>query len=320
MNGGPDRKIALTMDTTAGETPVTEQNQNIAAGIGLMTLGIFLFAVNDVLGKYLAGTYSVGQILLFRSTVALIILTPFVIRAGFRTLLSLPRPGLQVLRLVFSTGEVACFYVAVSALPLANAMTYYLAGPIYVTMLAALILRERVGWRRWLAVLIGFAGVVVALQPSSITFGWPPLVALVGSISFAFLMIVTRSIRGTPDLTMLVWQVAAGLVFGLVVAPFTWVPIQGNDGWLMGALGIVASIAIACMNRSLKLAPASAVSPYQYTLIVWAVVFGYLVFDEIPTWATLSGAAIIVSAGLFIFFREQKVARRETAEMIVGPE
>ena len=308
------------MDSTGRREPDPEQSGAVASGIGLMVLGVFLFAVNDVLGKWLAGTYSAGQILLFRSLVASLILAPLVIRAGPATMLRVQRPGLQVLRVVFATGEVACFYIAVSALPLANAMTYYLAAPIYVTLLAALVLGERVGWRRWLAVLVGFAGVVIALQPSSITFGWAPLVALLGSILFAFLMIVTRSLRGTPDLTMVVWQVVAALIFGAVVAPFDWVPIDGYDGLLMGALGIVAIIAIVCVNRSLKLAPASVVVPYQYSIIVWAVIFGYAVFNEVPSVATLAGAAIIVAAGLFIFFREQKVAKRETAEVMAGPE
>ena len=308
------------MDSTDSPASAPEQSQNAAAGIGLMLLGVFLFAVNDVLGKYLAGTYSAGQILLFRSIVASLVLAPLVVRAGPATMLAVQRPGLQVLRVVLSTGEVASFYIAVSVLPLANAMTYYLAGPIYVTLLAALILGERVGWRRWTAILVGFAGVVIALQPSLMSFGWPPLVAMLGSIFFAFLMIVTRSLRGTPDLTMVVWQVAAALIFGIVVAPFDWVPIAGYDALLMGALGFVAIVAIVCVNRSLKLAPASIVVPYQYSIIVWAVVFGYLVFGDVPNEATLTGAAIIVGAGLFIFFREQKVAKRAVPEVMPGPE
>jgi drug/metabolite transporter (DMT)-like permease len=320
MNGGQPQSEDPIMAATQESAPAPGEGQAVAAGIGLMVLSIFLFAVNDVLGKWLAGTYSAGQILLFRSIVATLVLAPLVVRAGPATIVKVQRPGLQVLRVVFSTAEVACFYIAVSVLPLANAMTYYLASPIFVTLLAALLLREKVGWRRWTAVIVGFGGVVIALQPSSITFGWPPLVALLGSVAFAFLMIVTRSLRGTPDLTMVVWQVGAALLFGLVAAPFDWVPIAGYDALLMGALGFVAIIAIVCLNRSLKLAPASVVVPYQYSIIVWAVVFGYAVFGDVPNLATLAGAAIIIGAGLFIFFREQKVAKRAVPEVMPGPE
>ena len=193
---------------------VSERPQNIALGIGLMLLGIFLFSANDVLGKWLVASYSVGQVLLFRSTAAWLVLAPMAIRMGPANLVRVERPGLQVLRVVCSSGEVVCFYLAVTALPLADAMTYYLAGPIYVTVLAALILKEHVGWRRWTAVVVGFGGVLLALQPSAESFGWPALVALLGSVLFAFLMIITRSLRGTPDVTMVAWQFTAALIVG----------------------------------------------------------------------------------------------------------
>ena len=135
----------------------TSSGRAALAGIALMTGGIFLFAVNDALGKWLVATYSVGQVLLIRSFAALVLLAPFVWRdaASFATA---PRWGLQALRAVLATVEVACFYWAVAYLPLADVMTYYLAGPIFVTAIAGTVLREPVGWRRWTAVLVGFAG------------------------------------------------------------------------------------------------------------------------------------------------------------------
>ena len=205
---------------------------------------------------------------------------------------------------------MACFYIAVSALPLADTMTYYLASPIFVTVLAALLLGEQVGWRRWSAVIVGFAGVAFALQPSGTSFGWPALVALLGSLLFAFLMIVTRSLRATPNLVMIVWQMAGSLIAGAILAPFMWVPIGVLDAGLLGMVGVVSMIALVCVIRSLKLAPASVVVPYQYTLIVWAAAFGYLFFDDVPTMPVVAGAAVIIGAGLFIFVRERQVARR----------
>lgn len=306
------------MTNQSGGAP-HEPVQNPVLGIGLMLLGIFMFSLNDVLGKWLAGTYSVGQILVFRSLAACIVLAPFVIRAGPMTMLAVRRPWLQVLRVVLSTAEVASFYLAVSVLPLADAMTYYLAGPIYVTVLAAVLLHEEVGWRRWTAVLVGFAGVVITLQPQGGSWGWWPLIPFAGSVLFAFLMIVTRSLRGTPDLTMVVWQIVAALIFGMIEAPFGWVPVKGYDALLMGVLGIVAIGAIVCVNRSLAVAPASVVVPFQYSIIIWAVLFGFLVFGDVPTWTTLVGAAIIIGAGLFIFFREQKVTGKVEPDMAPVP-
>jgi drug/metabolite transporter (DMT)-like permease len=294
---------------TALATPITTERQSTIAGIGLMLLAVLMFSLNDVLGKWLVATYSVGQVLLFRSLAALVVLAPLVASAGPATIVRVERPWLQGLRVLLSTGEVACFYLAVTVLPLADTMTYYQAGPIYVTLLAALILKERVGWRRWTAVAVGFIGVLIALQPTSAAFGWPALVALGASTLFALLMIVTRTLRGTPNLTMVAWQFAAALVCGLIWAPFQWVPFNGYDLVLIGLVGVVGMAAMACVNRSLKLAPASVVVPYQYTMIVWAVIFGYLVFGDVPSWPVVTGAAIIIAAGLYIFFREQRLTK-----------
>jgi drug/metabolite transporter (DMT)-like permease len=297
---------------TAITKPLPVERQSAVAGILLMLLAALMFSMNDVIGKWLVATYSVGQVLLFRSIAAWMVLAPLVAKAGPSSVVRVDRPWLQVLRVLLSTGEVACFYLAVTVLPLADTMTYYQAGPIYVTLLAALLLKERVGWRRWTAVAVGFVGVVIALQPTQASFGWPALVALGGSTLFALLMIVTRTLRGTPDLTMVAWQFAASLVCGLIWAPFQWVPFNSYDVVLIGLVGVVGMAAMACVNRSLKLAPASVVVPYQYTMIVWAVIFGYLVFGDIPSWHVLTGATIIIGAGLYIFIREQQLARAQT--------
>ncbi len=183
-----------------------------------------------------------------------------------------------------------------------------------MTLLAALLLKEKVGWRRWAAVVVGFGGVIVTLQPEFGTLGWPVLVAFTGSVLFAFLMIVTRTLRGTSDTVMVASQMLGSLIFGLIAAPLDWVPINTRDMLLTGLVGCVAMGALTCVNRSLRLAPASVVVPYQYTIIVWAMIFGYFVFGDVPAPATIIGAAIIIGAGLFIFFREQKVAKKPAEE------
>lgn len=279
--------------------------------------GILLFALNDVMGKWLLATYTVGQLLLIRSLAALAVLAPFIWREGVASFKAAPRPGLQLLRVLFSTLEVAGFYWAVSYLPLADVMTYYLAGPIYVTAISAMFLREHVGWRRWTAVLIGFAGVIIAMRPSAATFSGPALIALAGSISFSLLMVVTRQVRGTTDTVLVTGQTVAALIFGAALAPFHWVTPSWRDLLLLALLGVVAMLAHVCVNRSLKLAPASIVVPYQYSMIVWGIVFGFVVFGDMPDIAMLVGAAIIIGSGLYIFMSEQAVGRR--AVMIDPP-
>src|SRR6266850_315369 len=199
------------------------------AGIGLMLLSIFMFSFGDALGKFMVATYSVGQLLWLRACAALLVLLPMIWkqRAEFKRL---ERPWLQLLRVTLSTLEVAAFFLATVYLPLADVITYYLACPIFVTLLSPI--------------------------------GWV-----------------------TPSL--------------------------GSLG-LFAAAGCISVAALLCVNRSLKLAPASVVVPYQYSMIVWAVMFGYVVFGDVPQVATLAGAAIIIGAGLYIFLRERDLGRGET--------
>jgi drug/metabolite transporter (DMT)-like permease len=276
------------------------------AGIGLMLAGICLFSFGDAVGKLLVATYSVGQLLLLRACAALLVLAPSIWRHRGE-FLRLERPWLQLLRMVLSTVDVAAFFFATAYLPLADVITYYLAVPIFVTAGSAIFLGEQVGWRRWSAVAVGFCGVLVALQPSASSFTWPALIALCGSASFAILMLMTRSLRAAPDVVLAATQFIGSLSFGAVMAPIGWIAPTASDYALFLLGGVTSVSALLCVNRSLKLAPASVVVPYQYTMIIWAVLFGYAVFGDLPSMATLAGAAIIVAAGLYIFLRERKL-------------
>lgn len=286
------------------------------AGIGLMLLAIWLFSFGDALGKYIVGTYSVGQLLMFRGLASLILLSPVIwrYRSQFK---SVRRPGLQILRVVFSTAEVAAFFAASIYLPLVDIITYYLAAPIFVTAGAAFFLGEHVGWRRWIAIVVGFSGVLIALQPSAQTISWPAMIALGGSISFAGLMLVTRSLRDTPDVVLASSQFVGTLVVGGMMAPIGWVTPSVTGLGLFLLAGCISVGALLSLNRSLILAPASVVVPYQYTMIIWAVIFGYVGFGDVPSGATLIGAAIIVGAGLYIFLRERRAAKEEP--VVVSP-
>ncbi len=274
-----------------------------------MLIGIFFFALNDALGKFLIATFSVGQVLLVRSAAAAVLLVPLNRRDGWIAYASAPRPWLLALRPVFATFEVAAFYWALAYMSLADVMTFYLAGPIYVTAMSPFLLGETVGWRRWLAVATGFLGVLIALNPSAHSLTPAALVAIAGSMGFSISMICTRLLRGSSDTALITTQTIGALVFGAFAAPFTWVALTWRDGALLVLLGVVATVAHMCINRSLKIAPASVVVPYQYTTIVWAILFGYIFFGDVPSVTMLVGAATIIAAGIYIFIREQALAK-----------
>jgi drug/metabolite transporter (DMT)-like permease len=271
------------------------------AGIGLMLLSIFMFSFGDALGKFMVATYSVGQLMWLLKKFC----PP---RAEFKRI---ERPWLQLLRVLLSTLEVAAFFLATVYLPLADVITYYLASPIFVTALSGIVLGEHVGWRRWTAILIGFCGVLIALRPSTQTVSWPAMIALGGSLSFAFLMLITRTLRSTPDIVLTSSQFGGTFLLGALMSPIGWVTPTLGSLALFAAAGVTSVVALLCINRSLKLAPASVVVPYQYSMIVWAVIFGFVVWGDVPSLSTLIGAAIIIGAGFYIFLREQKLGREE---------
>ncbi|WMT89189.1 DMT family transporter [Pelagibacterium sp. H642] len=292
--------------------PSTAAMSPARMGVLVMLLAMFLFSLNDAMGKWLVATYSVGQVLLLRSVVALVILLPFMWKTGLSALRNVERPGLQLARVVFSTAEVFCFYWAVYFLPLADVMTYWLAAPIYVAAMSPFLLKEKVGPIRWAAIGLGFVGVLVALTPSGEVNPLAILVSIIGTLAFALMVVTGRTLRGTPDTVLVFFQIAGALVAGIVLAPLSWVTPTVPDFLLLGTLGVVAMLAHICVNRAVKLADAAAVAPLQYTLLPWAIILGYLFFGDLPRPLTLIGAAIIITSSFIIYLRETR-ARRAAA-------
>ncbi|MDO5642096.1 MAG: DMT family transporter [Paracoccus sp. (in: a-proteobacteria)] len=276
------------------------------AGSLLMLLGMAVFAMNDAIGKWLVADYGVAQVVLLRSVAALLFLAPFVLRGRSLAtrLREAPRPRLQLLRAVLTTAEVFLFYLAVSSLPLADALAFWMAAPIYVVAVSPLILRERVGARIWAAVAVGFLGVMILLAPSLRIFEPGAIFALLGTAAFAGMMLLGRFLRTTPDRDLVLFQTSAALIAGLVLAPFDWQPVKsGLDLGLLALLGVVAMTAHVLVTRALKLADAAVVAPLQYSLLAWGALFGFLAFGDVPTQGMLIGAALIVCSGLIVLRR-----------------
>jgi drug/metabolite transporter (DMT)-like permease len=289
----------------------------VTAGILFMLASITLYSSLDALAKWTVTIYAAAQFLLIRSVTSIAVLLPFVARNNFAALKNVPRPGLQVVRLVLAITEIVLFFTAVYYLPLADTITCYLSAPIIVVALSALFLGEQVGWRRWLAVLVGFVGVVIAMKPSTSSMSFGALIAVAGAFCSAILMLVTRQLRGTSQTFLAFSQICGTLLFGAVVAPFQWItPAWPHVGIFLVA-GVFSVAALLCANRALSIAPASVLAPYKFTAILFAALSGYLVFGDVPSLNIIIGAAIIVASGLYIFMRERKLAR---AEPVVTPQ
>lgn len=324
MPTSPEQRVASTIELgqwkrIRGTTiPIMPARNASLTGIAVMLLGILLFSLNDVMGKWLVSTYTPGQLMLIRSAAALLVLSPFILKQGIRRTLRPERPRLQLLRVAIGASESTLFYVCVAHLPLADTMTLWMAAPVWAVLLAALLLGERVDPARWAAAGIGFLGVMLALAPSGASLSLPALLALAGSMLFAGLLIAGRKLRGTPDVTLVAWQTFGSLLLGAALLPLGWVMPTLRDFGLLALLGVVALAGHLCVTRALKLAEASVVAPYQYTFIIWALLFGWLFFGDWPTPIMLCGAALIVAAGLALMLLERRSASAASAPVRKG--
>ena len=273
-------------------------------GILLFLTGVFFFAVNDALGKWLVADYSVAQLMLLRTTGAGAVLGLLIWNT--RPSLRLKGQwGLHILRVGCMTGDTFAFYFATRDLPLADVMTFYMAAPLIITALAVPLLGERVGLHRWSAVVIGFVGVVIALQPTSASFSGSAGVALFGAAMFAFAITITRKLRDTHWLPLVTWQFVGAGVVGAVLSPLDWVAPSHSDLALMFLVGIVAMVCFICITKALAIAQASVLAPFQYTAIVWAALLGWIVWDDIPTYPIAIGNVIVIASGLYVSYRER---------------
>jgi S-adenosylmethionine uptake transporter len=274
-------------------------------GVILYLLAVLFFAINDALGKWLVADYAVGQLLALRAIGAGLVLAPMVWRMKV-DLTDRRKLGLQILRVLFMALDAFCFYYATRTMPLADVMTFYMAAPILVTALSALLLGEEVEPLRWAAVGVGFLGVVVALRPSAAALASASPLALLGATMYALGQTTTRALRGVHWLHLVVWQFGGAGLIGAATLPFVFVPPGPLDLALTFLLGAVAMMCFVFMTRALAMTPASVLAPFQYTAILWATVLGWLVWRDGLSPPVALGNALIIASGLVVLRLERR--------------
>ena len=277
-------------------------------GVVLYLAGVVLFALNDALGKWLVADYGVGQLMLLRSIGAGVVLAPMIVSLRLK-FVDPRRPGLQALRVLCAAVDTFAFYYATRFMPLADVMTFYMATPLIVTALSALLLGEKVERFRWIAVLIGFVGVLIALRPSPQMFSWAAPIALFGATTFALSQTITRELRGIHWLPLVLWQFIATGLFGAATIPWVWTTPNLFDLGLMFLVGAVAMLCFVFIVRALSLARASVVAPLQYSAILWAAILGWLIWRDVPTPPIVIGNAIIIGSGLYVAARGKMIGK-----------
>jgi drug/metabolite transporter (DMT)-like permease len=281
------------------------------AGIGFLLAAVVVFSVMDVLIKWISEGYPTIQIIFFRGICAFIPLSLFVARHGGLAALRTSRPFGHIVRCLIGVASMVLGFWALAVLPLADVIAIGFAGPIFLTALSVPLLGETVGWRRWSAVIAGFVGVVVMVRPGSGLFQPEALIPVGGAIGYAFAMVMVRRLTATETIAAIVFYftLTATVVSGLAL-PFFWVTPTWGDFALLVSVGLCGGVAQLLMTRAFKLAPASLIAPFEYSAMIWAVTFGWVIWHELPDAAIWTGSAIVIASGLYILHREAVLARR----------
>ena len=266
------------------------------AGIACVAGGIFFLTLSDANNPL--------QILFLRALIALPFVTALAIWLGGRRVLRTDHPGLHLTRGAINVVSACCFYLGLRALPLAEATAIAFAAPLFVTALSVLILKERVDGRRWLAVLAGFAGVLIIVRPGTDAFQAATLLPLTTAFLYAVMMITARGIsRGEGMLTTTFYIVAGQLVCSAVALPWVW-----HTPALFSTLGL------ALITQGFRIAPASVVAPFDYTGLIWATLLGWIFWREAPDAYAYLGALFIAGSGVYIALREARGSHKRRAK------
>jgi len=284
----------------------TPRSGTAGLGVGLYLLGVGLFAISDALGKWLVKDYGVGQLMMLRSIGAIIVLAPMILSLRVNVI-ERRRAPLQALRILVAAVDTFSFYYATRFMPLADVMTFYMATPLIVTALSAPLLGEKVERFRWIAVLVGFVGVVIALRPSPQMFTWAAPLALFGAVMFALSQTITRELRAVHWAPLVLWQFVGGGLIGAATVPWAWTTPSLFDLGLMALVGAVSMLCFICIVQALAMTRAAVLAPLQYSAILWAALMGWLVWRDAPTPPILIGNAVIIGSGLYVAARGKMV-------------
>jgi drug/metabolite transporter (DMT)-like permease len=270
------------------------------------------FTVNDAITKVVSSEMNFGQVMLVRGIFAIGLIAALAFHQGalrsLRTLLVKP----VALRVIGEVGGTVSYLAAISHLPLANISAILQALPLLVTLGAALAFGEPVGWRRWLAIIAGFVGVLIIVRPGAEGFNQFTLFALISVVFCALRDLATRRIPAhIPSLFVtLLTTVTVTTTGAVIVVPLGgWTPPSAHALGLLAMAAVLVLIGYQCVIMALRTGDISAVAPFRYLALLWAMLLGYLIFGDVPDAMMITGAAVIVLSGLYAFHRERKRKR-----------
>ena len=282
------------------------------SGVLLFTLGLSFIALADAMAKVLGQSMPSPQVVwLYLCCVLFVLMLYFAVtRQNVRQLARTNRPWLQVARGLSILASLTFIFAALQFMPLAEATVINFTGPLFMVALAGPMLGEKVGWRRWAAVLVGLAGAMIVVRPGSEVFQWAALLPIGSAVFFALFQLITRKLAGHDGtMTTLLYTQVVAAAGAVLAAPFFWTPITLGQLVFVLAAGVVGLSAHICMFNAFRLADASLLAPINYTRIVASVLLGYVMFGDLPDFYTIVGGFVIIASGLFVIWRESQARR-----------
>jgi len=301
-------------DSKAPEQPnagnaAAKRKDNVPRGILFMIAATVLFAVSSALAKWLVAIYPVGEVMFFRSFSSLVICAAVVLPVTGLSVFATQRPGAHLARGLSQSISQTFTVIAFSLMPLAGAIAINFSAPLWGALLSVIWLKERAGPARWTVLLTGFSGVLIVANPGADSLQIGALFALANAVMYGSVTVAVRGMTATESAnTLLMWQMVTIAVFhsALLVFGFRWP--TAVDALMLTASGIANAIAQYCWTKALLLAPTTAVAPFYYMMLVWAIAIGFVVWGDVPTIELIVGSVIVVASGLFLLWHEARRA------------
>jgi drug/metabolite transporter (DMT)-like permease len=304
---------------------MTKTSSNLQ-GVGFLVLAFLILSLQNIAVKWIGGDYPVLEIVIFRSFIALPCTLLFFRYEGGRGLPTTQRYKLEYVRGFFLFLSYTTYFMGLAALPLADVISIRNSAPLMITFLSVVWLGEKVGPRRWLALIVGFIGVLLIVRPGSATFNMGSIFVLIATLFYTLAVMLTRKLQTTDSsATMAYYSSLVYLVAAFILAPLAivfgeipdahpsiafllhaWARPTLLDWVIMSGLGLVWASAMYFIARAYSLAQASVVAPFEYVALPINVMWGFVIWQEIPTWMTLSGAFLTVFSGMYVLYRERR--------------
>jgi drug/metabolite transporter (DMT)-like permease len=284
---------------------------NSRRGIISMLISTFWFSLLYAVVKFLGATYNVYEITFFRCLFALFIAAGMVQGMGGWRSLRTQRMHGHFLRAASGTAAMLTLFYSYNLLPMANVVAISFSMPLFVTLLSILVLHEKVNWQHWTALIIGFIGVLFIASPTDANVNWFGVgITLLSTLFRALSMIGIRALgRTEPASTTTFYFALQSTIFTAIPMPLVWQMPNATDFMWLASCGVLAGIGQYFLTRAYQFAPAAVVSPFDYTAILWAILFGFLFWHEMPSLHIIIGSVIVVLAGLFILYNESKAGK-----------